>query len=446
MQTMNGRAPDARRLAGAFRNGGAAQVVVDTALKIAVADRAEVQQAALGWLAWYDGLVSEPPAPAADGAGVADAWQPSRLEHAVSVAGRLSERPEDEIALTAAEFDDGRLDWSSFDRNLEVRMGTDGDRKLSAITETTVPAPIGIRGAPAARFWEMEDARIAYGLLPVGPTDLAQLIVIEYAGSYGNDWFVVPLTLPIGSLTRVDSLVVTDSFGVRSLLRPLGDPALPQPHWSMWQLGVLRRAGEAPIDSPQRNLFFLPPSLGRVIEGGALEEVLLMRDEMANLAWAIERSIESPVEQAVQRIEYDAASATPPAAATATGSADALVRYVLSSTVPGNWIPLLPVQQAAEGGKIVQRLKRGAVLQPDGSQKIHPAQGTVLNAGTELLLFDEEVPREGAHVTRGRRMARWTDGSSWVWTSFRRQVGRGEGSSGLRFDQVEGDEEGGIQR
>ncbi|MDM0109518.1 hypothetical protein QTH97_31650 [Variovorax sp. J22R24] len=433
MQTMTARAPDARRLADAFRNGGAAQVVLEAPLKIAVADRAEVQQTALAWLAWYDALVNEP-APVPDAPG--DAWQPSRLEYAVSVAARLSDRPEDEFALTAAEFDDGRLDWSSFDRNLEVRMGTDGDRKLSSVVETTVPAPVGFRGAPAARFWEMEDARIAYGLLPVGPTDLAQLMVIEYAGSYGNDWFVVPLTLPVGSLTRVESLVVTDTFGVRSLLRPIGDPALPPPHWSMWQLGCLRRAGEAPIDSPQTNLFFLPPSLGRVIEGGVLEDVLLMRDEMANLAWAIERSTESPVEQAVQRIENDAGTSPP------TGRADGSLHYVLSSTVPANWIPLLPVQLAAEDGKIVQRLRRGAVLQPDGSRKIHPAQGTVLNAGTQLLLYDEEVPREGAHVTRARRMARWTDGSTWVWTSFRRQVGRGEGSSALRFDQVEGEGEG----
>ncbi|MGJ7510126.1 hypothetical protein [Variovorax sp. GT1P44] len=433
MQTMTGRAPDARRLADAFRNGGAAQVVLEAALKIAVGDRAEVQQTALAWLQWYDGLVHEP---AAAGDGTDDAWQPSRLEYAVSVAGRLSDRPEDEFALTAAEFDDGRLDWSSFDLNLEVRMGTDGDRKLTTLVETTVPAPVSFRGAPAARFWEMEDARIAYGLVPVGPTDLAQLMVIEYAGSYGNDWFVIPLTLPVGSLTRVESLVVTDTFGVRSLLRPLGDPALPRPWWSMWQLACLRRAGEVPIDVPQANLFFLPPSLGRVIEGSALEDVLLMRDEMANLAWAIERSIESPVEQSVQRIEYeDGSLASSGSDAPATSASPA--RYVLSSTVPGNWVPLLPVQLAEEDGKIVQRLRRGAVLQPDGSKKIHPAQGTVLNAGTQLLLYDEEVPREGAHVTRGRRMARWTDGTTWVWTSFRRQVGRGEGSSGLRFDQAE---------
>jgi hypothetical protein len=51
----------------------------------------------------------------------------------------------------------------------------------------------------------MEDATLAYGLLPVGPTDLAQLMMIEYDSSYGNDWYVVPLTLPIGSLTRIDS-------------------------------------------------------------------------------------------------------------------------------------------------------------------------------------------------------------------------------------------------
>lgn len=56
--------------------------------------------------------------------------------------------------------------------------------------------------------------------------------MIEYASTYGNDWFVVPLSLPVGSVTRVDSLVVTDTFGVRSLLRPLGDPALPNPFFS----------------------------------------------------------------------------------------------------------------------------------------------------------------------------------------------------------------------
>src|SRR4030095_2993240 len=100
-------------------------------------------------------------------------------------------------------------------------MGTDANQGVLSVVETTIPAPVTFRGTPAPRYWEMENARIDYGSMQVGPTDLAHLLLIEYAGGYGNDWFAVPLTLQVGSLTRVDSLVVTDSFGVRSLLRPI---------------------------------------------------------------------------------------------------------------------------------------------------------------------------------------------------------------------------------
>jgi hypothetical protein len=39
-------------------------------------------------------------------------------------------------------------------------------------------------------------------------------------------------------------------------------------------------------------------------------------------------------------------------------------------------------------------------------------------------------------ILKQRRLARWIDGSTWFWTSFRNQVGSGEGSSGLVFDQI----------
>jgi hypothetical protein len=350
----------------------------------------------------------------------------------------LSDDRFDERPLTASEFHDGHLDWSSFDLNFEVNLGTERDRKFNQVTETTVPAPVVFRGAPAPRYWELEDAQIEYGLMPVGPTDLAQLLMIEYASGYGNDWFVVPLTLPIGSLTSVNSLVVTDSFGVRALLRPIADPALPAPHWSMYQLAHIRRSGEEPLLKPASNLFFLPPALGRSVQSPAVEDVLFMRDEMANVAWAIERCLENPVEQSIPRTDtttptQDSASDTgkPPP------GEGVLPRYLLSSTVPSHWIPLLPVQLARPPDKIVSRLRRGAVLQPDGSQKIHPARGRILNKDAELLMFDEEVPREGVHVARHYQLARWIDGSTYVWMALRKEVGRGEGSSGLRFDSVE---------
>jgi hypothetical protein len=422
VRTSAGRAPDARLLASAFRHPTTVQIVFDPSLNITTADAGAVGQIATAWLIWYDGLFAEP-ANAAD-----DAWTPSRLEYAVSVSTRLSAQPQDAMTLSATEFGGGRLDWSSFDINAKFKMDTTGDHSFAPINEVTIPAPVTFRGTPAARFWELEDAKVAYGLLPAGPTDLAHLLMIEYASSYGNDWYVVPLTVPVGSLTRVDSLVITDTFGVRSLLRAIGDPALPKPYFSMWQQSNIRYAGD-PIGVPVSNRFFLPPTIGRSIDGTALEDVLLMRDEMANLAWGIERSIEGPVETSLPIANGSATTGLAPAAASS-----ALPRYLLSSTVPDNWIPLLPVQLDTKG---TMRLKRGAVLQPDGSSKVHQARSEVLNAAPGLLLYDEEIPREGANITRRRRMTRWIDGSTWVWTSFRNEVGRGEGSAGLRFDELD---------
>jgi hypothetical protein len=422
VQTMVGRAPDARLLASAFRHPSGTQLTFDPALNIATADVATLQQLATAWLAWYDGLFTESRNPAGD------AWTPSRLEYAVSVATRLSALAQDGVTLSASEFDGGQLDWSSFDVNHTFNIDTTADKPFVALSQMTIPAPVTFRGAPAARFWELEDANVSYGLVPVGPTDLAHLLMIEYASSYGNDWFIVPLTLPVGSLTRIDSLVVTDTFGVRSLLRPIGDPSLPAPYFSMWQCSSRRSAGD-PVGPPVPNLFFLPPTLGRSVDGAPLEDVLFMRDEMANLAWAIERTIESPTEAAVNL--YAGSSV-----ADDVSSTD-LLRYVLSSTVPDNWIPLLPVE-LQDQDKLVSRLKRGAMLQPDGTRKVHLARSAVLGALARTLLYDEEVPRAGVRITRRRRQTRWSDGSTWSWTGFRNQVGSGEGSAGLRFDTLAG--------
>lgn len=438
VETMAGRAPDGRRLAAAFRTPDAPRIAFDPALNILAADLAPLQQIAAAWLAWYDGLFPEP------GARSQDAWVPKRLEYAISVAARLSADPEDALTLSASEFDGGRLDWSSFDVNMKEQVDTTGDQAPIAIHEATVPAPVSFHGMPAPRFWEMEDAKIAYGLISAGPTDLAQLLMIEYASSYGNDWYVVPLTLPVGSVTRMDSLVVTDTFGVSSLLRPIGDPALSNPCFSLWQVSIKRHGGEelgseiSPgkrIGEPVPNRFFLPPTLGRTIDGAPLEDVLFMRDEMANMAWGIERSIESAIEAPLALSRNPAPAAPPPAA-----TPGAEPRYRLATTVPDNWIPLLPVQPE-DKGTAVSLLRRGAVLHPDGTNRVQHARSEVLKAlGTERL-FDEEVPREGTHITRRRRMARWIDGSTWVWTAFRNEVGTGEGSAGLRFDQLEGGEQ-----
>src|SRR5262245_52324601 len=147
MQSMVGRAPDGRQLAAILRTTGAAQLVLDPALNIATADRPKVQQAATSWLAWYDAMYSEPSGPADD------AWNPPRLEYALSVGARLSADAQDDMTFSATEVD-GPIDWISFDVNTQASLTTAADHSFTSIVEATVPASVNFPGAPAPRFWE----------------------------------------------------------------------------------------------------------------------------------------------------------------------------------------------------------------------------------------------------------------------------------------------------
>lgn len=51
-------------------------------------------------------------------------------------------------------------------------------------------------------------------------------------------------------------------------------------------------------------------------------------------------------------------------------------------------------------------------------------------------LFGEEVPREGVRISRAYQYTRWTNGQTYLWVGRRNEAGRGEGSSGLVFDQL----------
>src|SRR5262249_35143220 len=155
-----------------------------------------------------------------------------------------------ERTLTAEQYADGTLDWYSFDLNLEVNMGTAHDAPAAITTRTAVPPPVTFHRMPAPRFCELEDARIDLGALQPGATDLPHLCLVETLTGYGNDWYVIPIGLPVGSLVESRSLVVTDTFGVQTLIRPTGDPALaPRGGWSMYSLSMRFESGD-PICIP----------------------------------------------------------------------------------------------------------------------------------------------------------------------------------------------------
>ncbi len=416
------RALDGRRLRTAL--GDPASPRLDPALHIAAGDKAEVGAAYRVWVSWSDGLFYEPPPHD-------QTWQPDRMEYTFSLSTKLGDDQFGERTLTARQYADGTLDWYSFDLNGDINMGTGQDAPGEIVTRTVIPAPVTFHGMPAPRFWELEDARIDLGSLQPGATDLAQLLMVETLTGYGNDWYVIPVDLRAGSLVECRSLVVTDTFGAQTLHRPTGDPAIQaRQGWSMFSLSMPVEPGDA-TGVAITNLFFLPPTI-RPLEGPVLEEVMLMRDELANLGWAVERRLESPLEVGLETAKEVAELAPAPDAPRDVPA------YRLATPVPKHWVPLLPVRVSETSAEV--RLARGAVLDLDGVPHVVSAQARILDVGNpagRLLIREEEVPREGLVVRRSYQAARWHDGRLFVWAGNRASVGRGEASSGLAFDALE---------
>jgi hypothetical protein len=286
---------------------------------------------------------------------------------------------------------------------------------------------------PAPRWWEFEDGRVDFGRVDAAPEDLARLLLLEFALVYGNDWLMIPVPVKVGSLCRIRSLVVTDTFGERVDIPPSAQPTDPAASWGLYYLAeVGRRLTDR--TPPAEQVFFLPPTLATSLESPPLEEVLLIRDEMANMAWAIERKVQGPSGRPVDRFEaYQEERRRRPAPGE-TPMEGSSVAYRLASTVPDHWIPLLPVHIGA--GQRAIALQRGAMLDPETGQGIL-ARGRFLTPGRRLIIEDEELPRVGVQVTRNFQHTRWTNGTSLLWMGRRKRPGRGEGSAGLRFDLIE---------
>jgi hypothetical protein len=408
-----GRVPDGARLAADLRAAGGALPAEPV---VAADDRERVLAVTRAWLAWLDGLID---APAGDAA-----WASERMEYAFSVAAPASDG---EHVFVAPEYARGHLDWYAFDRHLDAAIGAHADAaERQELVRTAIPAPVGYRGMPVARWWEFEDGQVNFGTVDAGPTDLLRLLFLSFALDYGNDWFLLPVELPADAAYRVTSLVVTDSFGERTLVRPY-TAVDSSPAWRMFRLSI--EGGGADAD----DLLFVPPSLPGTLRGEPIEQVVLLRDEVANLAWAVERTVPDAGGRPLDRFEQFQATRRSSEPASSAEGGD--LRYRLSTAVPDFWLPLVPVREDA--GRPDVRLVRGRVLLEGATGAVTPAPlGRLLEPGRRLALFEEEVTRAGVRLARRYQYARWSDGSAHLWLGREKGAGRGEGASGLRFDSV----------
>lgn len=376
---------------------------------------AQLADLAQEWLSWWRPRV---PAivPEAD-----DCWDEHRLEHRFAL--RASGLPG--VELRASEYTGGRLDWSSVDAVAVDEQPTELVGPLQA-DQVCVPAPARFGGMPAPRFWEMEDARFDPGSIDAAPIDLGRLMLAGYATVYGNDWFVAPVRLPVATLSRVVRFVVHDVFQQTT---ELTEVATDQDGWNLFGLTQADQPLTADQERPTSPWFFLPPSLPGSLESAPTDIVMLLRDEVANVAWAVEAVVGDDQGRPRDRFaQWAAREVVAPAASEVPA-------YHVASEVPDHWFPLVP-EQFADHESIRLRLVPLTRMAGSTVTQITPT-GTLLPAG-DVWLHEEEVPRSGVQVVRTWQHARWHDGSRHLWRARRKLGGHGEGDSGLRFDELQG--------
>jgi hypothetical protein len=275
-------------------------------------------------------------------------------------------------------------------------------------------------GMPAHRHWEVEDGRVNFASVQAGTTDIVRMLLTDFALVYGEDWFIVPLQVPVGSVVTIESMRVRDTFGVVSDVEPTLRANVInefQRPWSMYRTTAV--SGE-PLDL---DTLFVPPTLGITTAGTPIEEVAFFRDEMANVVWAVERTTPSPLGTPIDRYRnaQPASSVRVPVDVTELGDAELV--YRLATPVPSNWYPYLPRRTPAGDDITLERLPAST---PEGAIVTESA-----------VLEDEEVSRGGVVVSRAWQYARWIDGRPLLWLGRHTRPGHGEGSSGLAWDTTE---------
>jgi hypothetical protein len=401
LAALAGLMPDAQRAAEQL---GGAPPWMAGALPAAVA-------AAADWLVWWSLASAGSGAPPQSGA-----WDMERLEYSFSL--KVAEGDDAETFVAPAHHG-AAVDWYAFDRVGRDHLADpiEAERPPGAASVLlrrveALPTPLRYPGMPSDRLWAFEDSAVHFGGLDVQAHDLARLCLIEFATIYGSDWFVLPIDIPAGSLARISEFSVTDTFGITTRIGAVSDETGGR-RFEMFQIA------DAGARGAQSGLF-VPANAATPLEGEALEEIRLMRDEQANLVWAIEARIEGDDGDSVA---LRGMPETSPVAGTVASAEP--YSYVFGTDVPSNWIPFVPM--VSEDGRL--RLRKGTMTETD------MAQGRML-AGKPLDLLDCEVPRDGVIVRRIPMLGRTPDGRFNRWVARRVSTGRGVGESRLAYDNL----------
>jgi hypothetical protein len=373
--------------------------------------------------AWYQGLFLS-------GKGESS-WQSKNMVHQFSVRG------ENAIELHAPDFQSGHLDWYSFDK---ATVGIDPAENTKD-SEVVMPVRVSFSALPDRRLYAFEDSKLDLTGLEVDLADLVRLMIIDFSLVSENDWFTIPFEMEPGEICWINHLVVKDVFGITTLINNDKDTgqhlnANPLKMWDVFKIrpsGLLRKRGNnnQELYKKEEQFLYLPPTATFRQESRPVEEVLFLRDEYANMVWGIEKTVCNALGKPVDG--YDLHLEVNGPFLKGEQKENTLPQFRLASPVPTNWIPYLPFQ--IDGSNI--ELRRAFMMRNEDHTEPEDIIPLSTLAQSDLLTIREEaIPRAGVRVQLTRQRVRGSDGKTYIWLGRKVLAGRGEGSSGLTFDQL----------
>ena len=380
-------------------------------------------------------------------------------------------------SFESENYGGGRVSWHSFDALGQAdSKGNYGEAK----NVTSLPSLASYASAPNKRLWQFEDRKVFMGN-STGMQAKGNVAFMQFATMYGNDWMLCPIDTQVGRYIEVSDVSVRDSFGiVRKINRRAGeDDTGAATFGQKWQIFTNAPYDPSNSSAKSANGFLFPPTLTRTLEGEPIEQVSLLRDEMANMVWGVEERIddgcgssldatmlaadvgqfvedsyEAEVEKA--RLSVDI---TADGHAVMTSDKKAEYKYTLMTSVPFNWIPFVPqhIKDPAKkdeysvflGGREIT-LRRGkmpcyfkgdyrpvrplsSILKPE-FYVVNKQDGT---KGEKPLFIDEEqVQGVGTKIVRNCQRARWIGGETYTWMGYSKEIKNTQGASGLEFDTL----------
>ena len=369
-------------------------------------------------------------------------WSEQSLEYKFKVSAPNSGG---QTVLNADGYRNGNLDWYDFDISNVSNETLGGSSQTSdAVTSSYIPVRIQFKGMPVSRWWEFEYASLDIGNMMIGKQDMLKMMIQNFGQIYSNDWLILPLALPVGSICEIKHMLVTDVFGKHTLVNPAGTGQ--DNEWQRWSMFNLNIVGEQPVPGDLRLL--IPPSTLNRLESEPFEKVIFLKDEMANMVWAIEDRIPDGIKGGTEGKlgelnlhNYFRKNNFYEASQPSLNPNNAEISFKLSNSLPEYWIPFIPVKDTSPSDNRSIKYRRAKFKRIiDGintDDYVSPRTSILKPSNSDpYFLNEEEILKPGLIVKSTFQRARWYNGEVVTWMGRSRTNGRGEGRSGLKFDQI----------